>query len=104
MQSEGAVFFVNRSSGPGNGNGTSWNQAFGTVQAALDAATNGDQIWVARGTYNERITLKSGVELYGGFKGGERALNGRDWREHDTVLDGQREGTVVTVQRSASTS
>ncbi|MBI1924398.1 right-handed parallel beta-helix repeat-containing protein [Candidatus Poribacteria bacterium] len=38
---------------------------FAKIQDALDAALIGDRILVAAGTYEENITLKSGVELLG---------------------------------------
>ena len=45
--------------------------------SALETANAGDQVWVARGTYTERITLKPGVALYGGFAGYETSLSER---------------------------
>jgi len=35
------------------------------IQECLDKAASGDRVWVAAGTYEENITLKSGVELIG---------------------------------------
>jgi hypothetical protein len=49
--------------------GTSWDKAFHTVQAGLNTASSGGEVWVARGTYVENITLKDGVALYGGYSG-----------------------------------
>jgi len=44
--------------GAGNKDGSSWGNAFGTVQAAIDAAftAGGDGIWVAKGTYTPGTT------------------------------------------------
>lgn len=80
----------------GEGNGTSWQRAYGEVATALQAARRGDQLWVAAGTYrpttgtdrNATFQLVSGVSLYGGFAGGETALEQRDWRAHETILSG----------------
>jgi hypothetical protein len=81
---------------PTNGPGSSWSNAYRTVSAALAAAVSGDEVWVARGTYGEKITLKMSVGLYGGFVGTETARTQRDWRMNATVLDGVGSGNVVT--------
>lgn len=83
------------------GNGTSWENATGDLQAALQAATKGTQIWVAEGIYypancdrcNDRargisFNVKDGVELYGGFSGEETKLLQRKWKLHPTTLSG----------------
>ncbi len=36
---------------------------FSTIGEAMDAATSGDTVYVKPGTYNERITIKEGVDL-----------------------------------------
>ena len=67
-----------------------------TLQAALDIATDGDQIWVVEGTYNPSVPagreatfqLKSGVAIYGGFIGNETDLSERDWEINVTTLSG----------------
>ncbi len=73
----------------GTGDGTSWSQAMGDLQAAIDASAVGDQIWVAAGTYaptsliksnkpnSKAFILKDGVSLYGGFAGTETSLTDR---------------------------
>jgi parallel beta-helix repeat protein len=76
-------------------NGQSWAAAKRTVTAALAAAVAGDEIWVAQGTYPERIQLKSEVALYGGFAGGETLREQRDWHLRPTILDGGKGGIVV---------
>jgi len=75
----------------GANDGSSWADAFqgeGGLQNALAAATAGDGIWVAEGTYVPSATgargvsfvPKSDVEVYGGFAGGEAALHERPAR------------------------
>lgn len=79
----------------GSGAGTSWGDAFGTVQAAVDAAGPGDEIWIAAGTYtaatNPVVTLKPGVSLYGGFTGTESSRDARDIAANETCISGQNE-------------
>src|SRR5262245_4911945 len=75
--------------------GASWSDAK-DLQAALTAATSGDQIWVKAGTYkpttgtNRSATfqLKNGVALYGGFAGTESSLIQRDPTLNVTILSG----------------
>jgi parallel beta-helix repeat protein len=78
--------------------GSSWALAKKTVQAAIDAAAEGDEIWVATGIYPEHIKNKVlnetidpipiNVALYGGFAGTETARDQRNWMTNLTVLDG----------------
>ena len=82
--------------------GLCWATAKRTVQAGLDAASADDQVWVAAGTYVERITLKDGVGLYGGFAGSETTLAQRNWTANRTVLDGDQQGSVVTAPEGAT--
>lgn len=85
----------------GQGNGTSWEDAFTDLQLALEAAPGaGDQIWVATGLYHPSAevggagpryacySLRNGVALYGGFAGDEEALEERDPDLHPVTLSG----------------
>ncbi|HEY3269071.1 MAG TPA: choice-of-anchor Q domain-containing protein [Armatimonadota bacterium] len=76
--------------------GATWRTAYASVGAALDKAAPGDEVWAARGVYRERITLREGVCLLGGFAGTEISADQRDIRANETVLDGDAAGTVVT--------
>jgi hypothetical protein len=73
-------------------NGQSWAQAFLTTQEALAAARNGDDVWVAAGTYRVHRDLynilPNGVALYGGFPPGGGTWESRDWVANETVIDG----------------
>ncbi len=78
------------------GDGSSWADAFGTVQEALSIAVESDQIWIAAGTYKPSETterfisyeLKESIKLYGGFDGTEEKLEERDWIKNKTILSG----------------
>jgi len=98
------VLYVNQAVIGGDNNGMSWDNAFIHLQDALDVAQPGHQIWVAAGTYypdedshapyhsnddrNESFQLVEGVELYGGFAGGETSLDERDWQANKSILSG----------------
>ena len=71
----------------GSGDGTSWRNAFTTIQAAIDSSEQGDEIWVVAGTYSESVTLGDGISLYGGFAGNEASLAGRDVLANPTIID-----------------
>lgn len=80
----------------GNGSGTSWNNASADLQSIINAASAGDQIWVAAGTYkptpffdrNAAFSLKNEVAIYGGFNGTEALFSKRDWVVNVTILSG----------------
>src|SRR5207253_201489 len=65
-----ATVYVSKAGNDAN-DGLSWQTAKLTVQAGISASTSGDQVWVAAGTYVERIQLRNAVALYGGFSGSE---------------------------------
>ncbi len=68
--------------------------AYPTIQKALDAASAGDTVQVAAGTYFEHITLKKGVILEGGWKAD---FSRRDRKAFVTVIDGARDKGPVVV-------
>jgi hypothetical protein len=83
---------------------TDWANACGNLQAAINAAQDGDQIWVASGNYlpvqdksgntnpiNKKeltFVIKSGVKIYGGFAGNETSLSQRPHTADKTILSG----------------
>lgn len=90
------VLYVNHAA-DGNADGSSWQHAFVDLQAALAAATPGDELWIAAGTYRPALpggsrsasfALKIGVALYGGFAGTESQREQRDWQANITILSG----------------
>ena len=81
----------------GSGDGSSWDNAFTNLESALAIATSGNEIWVAQGIYTPQnsFELKDGVEIYGGFAGGETELTARDVKNNLTILSGNNSFTVV---------
>nr|MBP6619266.1 right-handed parallel beta-helix repeat-containing protein [Leadbetterella sp.] len=102
IELKAAIHYVNINA-TGTNAGTSWANAFTSLQGALDVAVSGDQIWVAAGTYlpskdpfgnaspanagDKTFYLKNGVSIYGGFIGTETALNQRV-SGNETILSG----------------
>ena len=92
----GPIYYVTQN---GTGDGSSWGNALGDLQMALDLAggVQGD-VWVAEGTYygdavsENAFSIPEGVYVYGGFVGNEPMdydLSLRDFDAHPTILDGQ---------------
>jgi hypothetical protein len=103
----------------GTGDGSSWANASGNLQAMIQASSSGDEVWVAAGTYmptnkpydagveistadarDVTFHVKDGVKLYGGFAGTETALNQRLITTNVTTLSGDI-GTVGFVGDNA---
>ncbi len=82
--------------GKGNKTGRSWDNAYQSIQQAIDDAKAGTEIWVAEGTYKENIILKDEISLFGGFQGIEERVEERNLNLFITSIDGQRLGSVVT--------
>lgn len=80
--------------------GKTWQTAYTTITEALAQAKAGDEVWVAEGLYNERITMTSGVGIYGGFTGTEADRNLRNAKLHTTVIDYGAGGPVVTIPQN----
>lgn len=92
-----ATVYVNVGNTAGPWDGKSWATSYQTIQKGLDSAEQaGGEVWVAEGTYHPTdngdreisFQLKSGVNLYGGFKGTESALDQRDRETNVTILSG----------------
>jgi predicted outer membrane repeat protein len=98
------VLYVNAIAS-GSNNGSSWTNAYTSLQSALNEAVYGDQIWVAKGTYKPssaydltntsryyHFRLVEGVEIYGGFVGTETDVSERTNygvnEANETILSG----------------
>lgn len=93
--SQASVWFVNVNAS-GSNDGSTWSSAYTDLQSAFSAATSGDSIWVAKGTYkptsgtNRTIyfRLKNGVSIFGGFAGNETSVSSRNISANLTILSG----------------
>jgi hypothetical protein len=67
----GNVWFVDADNGDDGNSGTSASNAFATIGAAITAASAGDTIYVAPGSYDENVVVdKDYITLIGGFLSG----------------------------------
>jgi predicted outer membrane repeat protein len=66
------------------------SETYTTIQAAVDVASAGDEIWVQSGTYTLGATIDIGkaISLYGGFTGSETLRSQRNWTTNATIIDG----------------
>ena len=97
-----ATIYV-KPTGDDQNTGLSWAQAYQTLSRALYMAGNGDQIWVAAGTYKPQnqgpsscapfFYVGKNVKIYGGFAGTETTLAQRNFVTNETILSGDI-GTV----------
>lgn len=99
------VIFVDHTAPPG-GDGSDWANAYRTIQAGLDAAfTNAiPEVWVAKGTYTEIITMRSDVAFYGGFNGTETRPWERDVASNETIIDAAGAGRTVSLSTGLKNS
>ncbi|MBS9525899.1 Ig-like domain-containing protein [Litoribacter alkaliphilus] len=106
IPSEGVVqIFVSQAAENGQNNGSNWENAYLSLQRALEVSVAGDEIWVAKGSYSPGLTvrdffhLKEGVRMFGGFAGTEADLDQRDTSllhtANRTILDGSMEGAAA---------
>ena len=93
-------------SGNDSNDGSSWELTKQTVQAGINATAiaGGGEVWVAAGTYTERIALGVFFHVYGGFAGTETHRNQRNWATHVTILDGNAGGSVVSMSYGSDMS
>lgn len=81
--------------------GSSWENAFNSLDNALLSAEATDQIWVAAGLYlpqdsSKGFGLKNEIAIYGGFAGDEDNLEDRDWTNNLSILSGDLLGDDLT--------
>lgn len=96
-----ATRYYVKASATGTNNGTSWANAYTSLQSALTIAAANDEIWVAAGTYKPTtgtdraisFVMKNDLAIYGGFAGTETLLSERNYTTNVTILSGDI-GTV----------
>lgn len=103
---DGTVIYVRSTDGDNSNDGLAWNRAKKTISAALNAVTaTTKEIWVSAGTYTERVTMKNGIDVYGGFASNGNPKNELDGINRDisntlssfkTIIDGNGYGRVLT--------
>lgn len=95
----GTIYYVKmqEDGGDDGSTGTTWDDAFATLQKALESAQTGDKIWMAKGTYyptkesyasdvrTKTFQMKNGVDISGGYSGIGTERNVTDY---PTVLSG----------------
>ena len=99
----------------GNGNGTSWQEAMGDIQKAINdlaetATTPGEkgEVWVAAGTYVVKdyiiandasapvsLLMKNGISVYGSFKGTEQRRSERIEESKDLKPWGWKQESII---------
>jgi hypothetical protein len=88
------TIFVNQGAN-GSANGTSWQNAFTTIEQAISNAQSGDIIVVAKGTYrpgnsrSSRYNMKNNVHLIGGFNGNEQLISQANPFVNETIISGE---------------
>jgi hypothetical protein len=88
-----SVYVDPNAAGPTH-NGTTWQYAFLTIQAGINASSNGDTIQVAPATYYENID----------FKGKSITVQSSPLNASSTVIDGGANGTVVVFKTGETAS
>ncbi|MFN8445348.1 MAG: choice-of-anchor D domain-containing protein [Caldilineaceae bacterium] len=112
----GGVAYVDANVIGGNQDGSSWGNAFATLQDALRLPAP-CEIWVATGLYfpdrgqgqldndpNSSFQLQNNVALYGGFVATETLRSQRNWQANLTVLSGDLDGNDAVDSNGVVTS
>jgi hypothetical protein len=83
----------------GTGDGSSWANAYPSLNDALIASTAGSSLWIADGTYttpdSASFFIDKELSLYGGFNGTETAVDAADPDANVTILSGDVNGDDI---------
>src|SRR4028119_878482 len=96
IHSGATIHYVNAAA-TGLNNGSSWTNAFISLQSGIAATLPGDTVWVANGVYKPTtLTTSAGrqvafeiptsIRVFGGFSGTETALSQRNFSTFQTIL------------------
>lgn len=92
LKSMATVWYVDSANVSGYQDGTEWAYAFTNPQLAINVASAGDSVWIAKGTYqpivNTSYSMKEGVRIFGGFLNTYTSFVQRNWQMNITILKG----------------
>jgi hypothetical protein len=105
LTAQAKTIFVKANAG-GTNNGTSWANAYTSLQTALASAVSSDVLWVAKGTYKPSsignrgaaFVMLPNVNIYGSFEGIEANLSDRTpsvRAANPSILSGDLSGNDV---------
>lgn len=92
---QATIIYVNVNA-TGSNTGSSWANAFTSLQSGIGASFPGDTIWVAQGVYKPTTTtsrtvtflLPDAVKIFGGFNGTETSITQQNVSGNVTTLSG----------------
>ena len=114
MPAMATIYHVNINGGDDTNDGLKWSTAFENLQAAIEVAQAGDEIWIAAGTYyptkkiadvygsagnpltptgdrHRSFIITKGTKIYGGFPAkttDATSMSSRNWKINQTILSG----------------
>lgn len=92
LPADGEVIYVRQGA---TGDGSSWNNALGSIGSALGKAKSGQEIWVSAGTYTENLTMVEGVNVLGGFAASGNPNNELDGTNRDISHKNDNFKTII---------
>ncbi|MBO4362642.1 MAG: fibronectin type III domain-containing protein [Paludibacteraceae bacterium] len=97
-----ANHYVSQATGNDSNDGLSWATAKAKLASGFSACSTGDTLFVAAGTYNERVTIKDGsfISILGGY---DAASGMRDPELFTTIIDGSDLGKCLLKAEKEST-
>lgn len=92
LPADGEVIYVRQGA---TGDGSSWNNALGSIGSALGKAKSGQEIWVSAGMYVENLTMVDGVDVLGGFAATGNPNNELDGTNRDISHKNENFKTII---------